>query len=157
MGQAVTVVSELPLATDIVNIGTALPLQPVPTYIFLGKRSLLFLLLCRTLLNSWVILINAVMINIILLGLAAYSSLTHAVPISPDPADVASLLTRGAAVDACPGYTASNVVENENTLTADLTLSGDACNAYSDDIKDLKLLVEYQTSKYQHLYFDLAL
>lgn len=93
------------------------------------------------------------MINIILLGLAACSSLTYAAPVSPDPADVASFLTRRAAVDACPGYTASNVVETGDTLTADLTLSGDACNAYSDDIKDLKLLVEYQTSKYQHLYF----
>jgi alpha-glucosidase len=91
------------------------------------------------------------MINIVLLGLAACASLTHAIPISQDPADVANLLTRGAAVDACPGYTASNVVENESTLTADLTLSGDACNAYSDDIKELKLLVEYQTGKCQHL------
>ncbi|KAI4677243.1 uncharacterized protein J4E88_007051 [Alternaria novae-zelandiae] len=91
------------------------------------------------------------MINIILLGLAACSSLTYAAPVSPDPADVASFLTRRAAVDACPGYTASNVVETGDTLTADLTLSGDACNAYSEDIKDLKLLVEYQTNERLHV------
>jgi alpha-glucosidase len=95
------------------------------------------------------------MVNIVLLGLLACSSLTHAIPISQGPADVASILTRRAAVDACPGYTASNVVESDSGLTADLTLSGDACNAYSDDIKDLKLLVEYQTGKTQLSHFEL--
>jgi alpha-glucosidase len=96
------------------------------------------------------------MINIILLGLTAWSSLIHAIPILQDRADIASILTRRAEIDACPGYTVSNVVENESTLTADLTLAGDACNAYSEDVKDLKLLVEYQTGKLHHLYLELA-
>jgi hypothetical protein len=88
------------------------------------------------------------MFNLLLLGLAACSSLIHAAPLSQDPADVAKILTRRAAVDSCPGYTASNVVTTDSGLTADLTLAGAACNAYSDDIKDLKLVVEYQTGKY---------
>lgn len=48
-------------------------------------------------------------------------------------------------VEDCPGYTASNVVDTDGTLTADLSLSGDACNIYGTDLPDLKLLVEYQT------------
>ncbi|KAG9193790.1 alpha-glucosidase [Alternaria panax] len=91
------------------------------------------------------------MVNILLLGLLASSSLTHAIPITQGPVDVASMLHRRAAVDACPGYTASNVVDSDSGLTADLTLSGEACNAYSDDIKDLKLVVEYQTNDRLHI------
>ncbi|CAN9209744.1 unnamed protein product [Alternaria alternata] len=91
------------------------------------------------------------MVNILMLGLLACSSLTHAIPIAQQSADVTSILNRRAAVDACPGYTASNVVESDSGLTADLTLSGAACNAYSDDIKDLKLLVEYQTDDRLHV------
>ena len=59
-----------------------------------------------------------------MLGLLACSSLTHAIPIAQQSADVTSILNRRAAVDACPGYTASNVVESDSGLTADLTLSG---------------------------------
>lgn len=87
------------------------------------------------------------MIRHILLGLAACSSFTNAAPLVHEATDLAATLTRRAEVDSCPGYTASNVVEKDSTLTADLTLAGDACNAYSDDIKNLKLLVEYQNSK----------
>jgi alpha-glucosidase len=50
-----------------------------------------------------------------------------------------------ATVDDCPGYTLSNLVQSQSSLTADLTLNGDACNVYGTDINDLKLLVEYQT------------
>lgn len=50
-----------------------------------------------------------------------------------------------ASIENCPGYTASNIVDADGTLTADLTLSGDACNIYSTDLPDLTLLVEYQT------------
>ena len=46
---------------------------------------------------------------------------------------------------SCPGYAASNVKQSGTTLTADLTLAGTACNVYGTDLKDLKLLVEYQT------------
>jgi alpha-glucosidase len=91
------------------------------------------------------------MIRHILLGLAACSSLANAAPLVHEATDLAATLTRRAAVDNCPGYTASNVVEKDSTLTADLTLAGDACNAYSDDIKNLKLLVEYQTNERLHV------
>lgn len=50
-------------------------------------------------------------------------------------------------VDSCPGYTASNVVDSGTTLTADLSLAGASCNAYGDDLTDLKLNVEYQTGE----------
>ncbi|OTB06995.1 glycoside hydrolase family 31 protein [Hypoxylon sp. CI-4A] len=51
----------------------------------------------------------------------------------------------------CPGYIASNIVDANGALTADLTLAGDACNVYSTDLPDLKLLVEYQTETRLHV------
>ncbi|KAF2196277.1 hypothetical protein GQ43DRAFT_476474 [Delitschia confertaspora ATCC 74209] len=51
----------------------------------------------------------------------------------------------------CPGYTASNIATTDSSLTADLTLAGEACNVYGDDLKDLKLLVEYQTDERLHI------
>lgn len=47
----------------------------------------------------------------------------------------------------CPGYTASNVQETAGGVTADLTLAGDACNVYGNDIVDLSLSVEYQSKE----------
>lgn len=46
---------------------------------------------------------------------------------------------------SCPGYKASNIQTTSTSLSADLTLAGTACNAYSSDISDLTLTVEYQT------------
>ncbi|KAL6237761.1 hypothetical protein BDW75DRAFT_237994 [Aspergillus navahoensis] len=51
----------------------------------------------------------------------------------------------------CPGYKASHVNQNGHTLTADLTLAGKPCNTYGTDLKDLKLLVEYQTYERLHI------
>lgn len=48
-------------------------------------------------------------------------------------------------LDSCPGYEASNVQNTGNSLTADLTLAGPACNAYGDDLVDLRLSVTYET------------
>ena len=56
-------------------------------------------------------------------------------------------LRRQTTTNDCPSYSASNVVKTDSTLTADLKLAGTACNAYGQDLDDLKLLVEYQTSK----------
>ncbi|KAF2966620.1 hypothetical protein GQX73_g6984 [Xylaria multiplex] len=56
-----------------------------------------------------------------------------------------------ASIDDCPGYTASNVVESDGKLTADLSLAGTACNIYGTDLSDLKLLVEYQTGSRLHV------
>lgn len=47
----------------------------------------------------------------------------------------------------CPGYSASNIEDHGSLITADLTLDGDGCNLYDEDLANLKLLVEYQTSK----------
>ncbi|KAI9705826.1 MAG: hypothetical protein M1836_005232 [Candelina mexicana] len=58
------------------------------------------------------------------------------------------------AVDAqavCPGYTASNVVNTTNGLTATLELAGAACNIYGSDIQDLTLAVEYQSKDRLHV------
>jgi alpha-glucosidase len=63
------------------------------------------------------------------------------------PAPLELVERDGTSVDDCPGYEASNVKKTDSSITADLTLAGDACDVYSADLKDLKLLVEYQTSK----------
>lgn len=66
-----------------------------------------------------------------------------------------SLLTLsfGAAVvlgqESCPGYSASNVQQTGSGLTADLTLAGEACNAYGTDLPNLTLTVEYQSGKWR--------
>jgi alpha-glucosidase len=46
----------------------------------------------------------------------------------------------------CPGYKAANVVTSDNTITADLSLAGPACNAYGNEISDLVLEVQYQNA-----------
>ncbi|PWY89999.1 alpha/beta-glucosidase agdC [Aspergillus heteromorphus CBS 117.55] len=51
----------------------------------------------------------------------------------------------------CPGYKASHVKQNATSLTADLTLAGSPCNSYGTDLKNLKLLVEYQTDERLHV------
>lgn len=51
----------------------------------------------------------------------------------------------------CPGYKATNIKEGRDSLTADLTLAGKPCNTYGTDMKNLKLLVEYQTGTFSAL------
>lgn len=79
-----------------------------------------------------------------LLGICLAAS-SHASAIARRQASAPSL-------EACPGYAASNVQDEGTRLTADLSLAGPACNAYSEDLKSLKLEVEYQTgmSRFQH-------
>jgi alpha-glucosidase len=79
-----------------------------------------------------------------LLALVAlnYLRLSHALPSSYTRRDG---VAAAGSINDCPGYTASNIVTTDSSLTADLTLAGPACNVYGADIKDLKLLVEYQT------------
>jgi alpha-glucosidase len=67
---------------------------------------------------------------------------------SAAPAPRRSLSLKRAELVDCPGYTASNIVKTDSSLTADLTLAGTACNTYGDDLTNLKLVVEYQTSKF---------
>lgn len=49
--------------------------------------------------------------------------------------------------ESCPGYSASNVQQSGRSLTADLTLAGEACNSYGTDLPNLTLTVEYQSGK----------
>ncbi|KAI0808705.1 glycosyl hydrolases family 31-domain-containing protein [Xylaria sp. FL0064] len=60
-------------------------------------------------------------------------------------------LAQSASISDCPGYTASNVVESDGKLTADLSLASTACDVYGTDLTDLKLLVEYQTESRLHV------
>jgi alpha-glucosidase len=46
----------------------------------------------------------------------------------------------------CPGYTASNVAKTSQGFTADLTISGPNCQAFGNDIAELILEVNYQTT-----------
>jgi hypothetical protein len=50
-------------------------------------------------------------------------------------------------LETCPGYSASNVVAKGDTLTADLSLAGKACNTFGEDLDNLKLFVQYETGK----------
>ena len=56
----------------------------------------------------------------------------------------------------CPGYRAINVVRSDSYLTANLTLIGN-CSSHGSDIQDLRLLVEYQTSRQTTPYTRIAL
>jgi alpha-glucosidase len=92
------------------------------------------------------------MFSSLLFVLCTCAGLITAAPFSHETSPLDSIHTtalraRVADPNTCPGYAASNVVKTNSSLTADLTLAGAACNVYSDDIKDLKLVVEYQSSK----------
>ncbi|KAF2843449.1 glycoside hydrolase family 31 protein [Patellaria atrata CBS 101060] len=62
-----------------------------------------------------------------------------------------SLRQASSSVDSCPGYSASNVQTSAIGLTADLSLAGSPCNAYGNDIADLKLTVNYETGYRIHV------
>ncbi|KAF2452397.1 putative alpha-glucosidase [Lineolata rhizophorae] len=85
-------------------------------------------------------------------GIALYLASTSAAPTNNiDVLDRRQLPPTDADVDGCPGYTASNVVQSGSSFSADLTLAGDACNAYGDDIEELTLSVTYETDKRLHV------
>ena len=50
------------------------------------------------------------------------------------------------AQDVCPGYSATNMARNALGFTAILTLAGDACNVYGNDIDTLNFTVQYQSA-----------
>ncbi|KAF2088804.1 glycoside hydrolase family 31 protein [Saccharata proteae CBS 121410] len=68
-------------------------------------------------------------------------------------AGASGLAARQAALsnESCPGYIASNVVDDGSSFTADLKLAGPACNVYGQDLDNLKLNVEYQTENRLHV------
>lgn len=51
---------------------------------------------------------------------------------------------------ACPGYSASNIQQTSNGLTADLSLAGETCNVYGTDLTNLTLTVQYQTGSWSY-------
>jgi hypothetical protein len=57
-----------------------------------------------------------------------------------------------AVLDACPGYTASNVKVVGGTMTASLKLAGKACNVFGTDLASLSLKVVYETSEWTTIY-----
>lgn len=59
------------------------------------------------------------------------------------------LVARQATAADCPGYRASNVQQNDTGLTADLTLAGEACNVFGQDVENLRLSVNYDNSKFR--------
>jgi alpha-glucosidase len=50
-------------------------------------------------------------------------------------------------LDACPGYNATSVKLDGNTLTAKLVLAGAPCKVFGNDIKVLDLTVVYETGR----------
>jgi alpha-glucosidase len=71
------------------------------------------------------------------------TSLNYAPSVTPNVLDT----TAPNAQDVCPGYKASNVKETSDGLIADLTLAGNECNVYGNDISELVLSVEYQSKE----------
>ncbi|KAJ3474457.1 hypothetical protein NLG97_g9837 [Lecanicillium saksenae] len=67
----------------------------------------------------------------------------------------AATVADNSAADKCPGYEASNVQTSAHGLTADLKLAGNACNAFSNDLEHLKLVVSYDTGKRSKTMLDL--
>jgi alpha-glucosidase len=49
------------------------------------------------------------------------------------------------AQDVCPGYKASQLEKTDSGISAVLTLAGNPCNVYGNDVDVLNLKVEYQS------------
>ncbi|CCC05346.1 hypothetical protein SMACR_08660 [Sordaria macrospora] len=60
-------------------------------------------------------------------------------------------IASAAPLATCPGYRVTNVQSGDSYLVADLTLAGNKCNIYSEDITNLRLTVEYQTDTRLHV------
>jgi alpha-glucosidase len=58
---------------------------------------------------------------------------------------VSAVYVDPAVLDACPGYTATNVEVRRDGLTADLVLGGKPCDVFGSDIQNLSLSVVYET------------
>lgn len=54
-------------------------------------------------------------------------------------------------LSSCPGYVATNQRGSDSAFIVDLSLAGEACNVFGDDLHDLRLEVEYQTSDRLHV------
>lgn len=74
-------------------------------------------------------------------------SVDQGVPLIPNTKDPLAI----DAQIACPGYLLSDLSSTINGLTARLTLAGEACNVYGNDVGNLDLLVEYQAQQRLHV------
>ncbi|KAF2033078.1 hypothetical protein EK21DRAFT_59398 [Setomelanomma holmii] len=113
-----------------------------------------------SLLSSFLALTNAQASNSATPTKAGWSTTLNGTPTSfrsvftiPASADVGADLIPNIqdpqavnAQDLCPGYTASQLQQNDRGLSAVLTLAGKACNVYGNDIEALNLKVEYQSN-----------
>ena len=50
-------------------------------------------------------------------------------------------------INACPGYDVVEVKSSGSSLTAGLTLRGQACNVFGSDVTKLRLQVEYESGE----------
>ena len=66
-------------------------------------------------------------------------------------ASVLATVVDPSVLDACPGYTATNIKTKPNGLSADLVLGSKACNVFGEDVKKLSLNVVYETSTFASL------
>ncbi|KIM49885.1 glycoside hydrolase family 31 protein [Hebeloma cylindrosporum] len=66
-------------------------------------------------------------------------------------ASVSAIQVDPSVLDACPGYSATNIKTRRDGLTADLVLLPNPCNVFGDDIQKLSLSVIYETGNRIHL------
>ena len=63
-------------------------------------------------------------------------------------ASVSAIQVDPSVLDACPGYSATNIKTRNDGLTVDLVLLPNPCNVFGDDIPDLSLSVIYETGMF---------
>lgn len=93
-------------------------------------------------LDKWASYTRDVIDQTSLKALAGVAGVISSTATSTSPATTMADLSR------CPGYELKHVAQTASSLTASLHLAGEPCNVYGPDIKDLKLLVEYQSGKH---------
>jgi hypothetical protein len=59
--------------------------------------------------------------------------------------------------EKCKGYSAANVKKTGSSLSADLNLIGAGCGIYGEDLKQLKLEVNYDTGEFSGLLEELRI
>ncbi|KAI1329700.1 family 31 glycosyl hydrolase [Xylariaceae sp. FL0255] len=104
--------------------------------------------------SKWALAIYLLVFNIVVLvwSLAPSPSLStwderDGVSVTPNIRDPNAINPQS----VCSGYKAYSIVESLHGLTADLILTGDACDVYGKDIKALRLVVEYQAPDRLHV------
>ncbi|KAF8965499.1 glycosyl hydrolases family 31-domain-containing protein [Flammula alnicola] len=94
-------------------------------------------------------------------GLAAYVALVYALPQTPPQVNIlpdrAGSFTPSHDISNCPGYMLRSLRQSSVGLSAQLTLSGPACNAFGHDVANLTIEVTYESNSRLHVnIFDTA-